>query len=261
MVSWRSLGWGLSDCAVVARRNLRHVVRQPQLLLFSTVQPVMFVLLFAFVFAGTVEGALPAGVDYIDYLLPGLLVHSTAFRATLTASGLAEDLEKGVIDRFRSLPMARAAVLVGRTLADLVRNVLILGLMTAVGALIGFRFGGGVLGAVGMVLVVGLFGFALSWLFAFLALTIKGQEAVQSASFIGVFPLVFASSVFVPVATMPAWLEAFAGSTPVTYAADAARALALGAPFDVPALGAAAWLLGLLAVFVPLSVARYRRMT
>jgi ABC transporter DrrB family efflux protein len=260
-LSWRAFVWGLSDCGVVARRNLRHVVRQPQLLLFSTVQPVMFVLLFAFVFGGTVEGALPGGVEYVAYLLPGILVHSTAFRATLTASGLAEDLERGVVDRFRSMPMARAAVLVGRTLADLVRNVLILALMITVGVLIGFRFGQGVLGAVGMVAVVALFGFALSWVFALLALTIKGQEAVQSASFIGVFPLVFASSVFVPVATMPAWLEAFAAHTPITYTADAARALALGEPFDVPVLATAAWLLGLLAVFVPLAVWRYRRMS
>ena len=132
----------LTDARVVTGRNLRHFIRQPQLLIFSTIQPIMFVLLFAYVFGGAVKGSLPGGVTYIDFLLPGIFVQSVAFRATQTAVGLSEDLERGVIDRFRSMPMARSAVLIGRTVADLVRNVLIIVLMTAVGYLIGFQLPG-----------------------------------------------------------------------------------------------------------------------
>jgi ABC transporter DrrB family efflux protein len=250
----------LADCAVVAGRNLRHFVRQPQLLLFSTIQPVMFVLLFAYVFGGAIERSLPRGTDYIDFLLPGIFVQSAAFRATQTSAGLAEDLARGVIDRFRSMPMARAAVLVGRTSADLVRNVLIVGLMVAVGHLVGFRFSEGPLAALGSVAVVALFSYSLSWIFAFVALTVKGQEAVNSAGFLAIFPLVFASSVFVPVETMPGWLEAFAKVSPVTLSADAARALAIGGEVGGPLAGALAWSAGLLLVFVPLCVWRWSRM-
>ena len=185
----------LTDARVVTGRNLRHFVRQPQLLIFSTIQPIMFVLLFAYVFGGAVEGSLPPGVEYINFLLPGIFVQSVAFRATQTAVGLSEDLERGVIDRFRSMPMARSAVLIGRTVADLVRNVLIIGLMTAVGYLIGFNFQAGLLNALACVAVVSAFGFALSWIFAFVALTVRGAEAAQSAGFVVIFPLVFASSV------------------------------------------------------------------
>src|SRR5512132_299527 len=250
----------ISDAAVVTGRNLRHFIRQPQLLVFSTIQPIMFVLLFVYVFGGAVSGSLPGGVDYVDFLLPGIFVQSVTFRATQTAIGLAEDLERGVVDRFRSMPMARSAVLLGRTLADLVRNVLIIGLMIAVGYLVGFRFHGGVSGALASIAVVAAFGFALSWIFAFVALTVPGAEAAQSAGFVVVFPLVFASSVFVPISTMPDWLQAFAKVSPVTVTADAARSYALtGAPASLGA--AAAWIGGLLAVFIPLSVWRYRRIS
>jgi ABC transporter DrrB family efflux protein len=250
----------ITDAAVVTGRNLRHFIRQPQLLVFSTIQPVMFVLLFVYVFGGAVSGSLPAGVDYVDFLLPGIFVQSVTFRATQTAIGLAEDLERGVVDRFRSMPMARSAVLLGRTLADLVRNVLIIGLMIVVGYLVGFRFHGGVWGALASIAVVAAFGFALSWIFAFVALTVRGAEAAQSAGFVVVFPLVFASSVFVPISTMPDWLQAFAKASPVTLTADAARSYALtGAPASLGA--AAAWIGGLLALFIPLCVWRYRRMS
>src|SRR5947209_13024606 len=251
----------LTDTRVVTGRNLRHFVRQPQLLIFSTIQPIMFVLLFAYVFGGAVKGSLPHGVKYIDFLLPGIFVQSVAFRATQTAVGLSEDLERGVVDRFRSMPMARSAVLVGRTVADLVRNVLIIGLMTVVGYLIGFRFQAGVVNALACVAVVSAFGFALSWIFAFVALTVRGAEAAQSAGFVVIFPLVFASSVFVPVASMPAWLQAFAKVSPVTLTANTARSYALvgGVPGSLG--GAAAWILGLLALFIPLCVWRYRRMS
>jgi len=249
------------DTWVVTQRNLRHFVRQPQLLIFSTVQPIMFVLLFTYVFGGAIGQALPGGVSYIDFLLPGIFVQSVSFRATQTAVGLAEDLERGVVDRFRSMPMARSAVLAGRTLADLVRNVLIIALMIAVGYIIGFRFQGSVLEALAAVAVVSAFGLALSWIFAFVALTVRGAEAAQSAGFVAIFPLVFASSVFVPVDTMPEWLQAFAKISPVTLTADAARAFSLGVSTSGSLPGALAWIGGLLAIFIPLCVWRYRRMS
>jgi ABC transporter DrrB family efflux protein len=250
-----------ADILVVTGRNLRHFVRQPQLLIFSTIQPIMFVLLFTYVFGGAIGRALPPGVSYIDFLLPGIFVQSVSFRATQTAVGLAEDLERGVVDRFRSMPMARSAVLAGRTLADLVRNVLIIGLMIVVGYIIGFRFGGGVMDALASVAVVSAFGLALSWIFAFVALTVRGAEAAQSAGFVAIFPLVFASSVFVPVASMPDWLQAVAEISPVTLTADAARGFALGFSTANSLPGALAWIGGILAVFIPLCVWRYRRMS
>jgi ABC transporter DrrB family efflux protein len=250
----------VTDAAVVTDRNLRHFIRQPDLLTFSTIQPVIFVLLFVYVFGGAVSRSLPHGVTYVDFLLPGIFVQSVTFRASQTAVGLSEDLERGVVDRFRSMPMARSAVLAGRTIADLVRNILIIGLMIAVGYLVGFRFHGGVAGAVASIAVVTAFGFALSWIFAFVALTVRGAEAAQTAGFVVIFPLVFASSVFVPVSTMPHWLQAFAKISPVTVTANAARSLALfGTPTSLGA--AAAWIGGLLAFFIPLSVWRYRRIS
>jgi ABC transporter DrrB family efflux protein len=257
----RELRSAITDAAVVTGRNLRHFVRQPQLLIFSTIQPIMFVLLFVYVFGGAVKGSLPKGVSYVDFLLPGIFVQSVAFRATQTAIGLAEDLERGVVDRFRSMPMARSAVLLGRTLADLVRNVLIIALMIGVGYLIGFSFQAGALQALASIAVVAAFGFALSWIFAFVALTVRGAEAAQAAGFVVIFPLVFASSVFVPVASMPSWLQSFARASPVTLTADVARSYAL-IPGIPSALGeTAAWIGGLLAVFIPLCVWRYRRMS
>ncbi|MEA2396555.1 MAG: type transport system ATP-binding protein [Thermoleophilaceae bacterium] len=258
--SLRTVSSALSDARVVTRRNLLHFIRQPQLLIFSTIQPIMFVLLFSYVFGGAVRGSLH-GVKYIDFLLPGIFVQSVAFRATQTAVGLAEDLERGVVDRFRSMPMARSAVLLGRTVADLVRNVLILGLMIAVGYVIGFRFHAGVLDALASVAVVAAFGFALSWIFAFVALAVRGAEAAQSAGFVAIFPLVFASSVFVPVSTMPDWLQTFAKLSPVTLTANAARSYALDGGVPGSLGGAAAWIGGLLLVFIPLCVWRYRRMS
>jgi ABC-2 type transport system permease protein/oleandomycin transport system permease protein len=259
--SLRALRSAVADARVVTGRNLRHFIRQPQLLIFSTIQPIMFVLLFVYVFGGAVEGSLPGGVSYIDFLLPGIFVQSVAFRATQTAVGLSEDLERGVIDRFRSMPMARSAVLIGRTVADLVRNVLIIVLMTAVGYLIGFSFQAGLLNALACIAVVSAFGLALSWIFAFVALTVRGAEAAQSAGFVVIFPLVFASSVFVPVSTMPDWLQAVAEVSPVTLTADAARTYALDGGVPDSLAGSAAWIIGLLAIFIPLCVWRYRRMS
>jgi ABC-2 type transport system ATP-binding protein len=260
-LSPRELRGDITDARVVSVRNLRHFVRQPDLLIFSTIQPIMFVLLFTYVFGGAISHSLPPGVSYIDYLLPGILVQSVTFRASMTAIGLSDDLKLGVIDRFRSMPMARSAVLIGRTSADLVRNVLIIVLMIIVGYIIGFRFQAGVLQALGCIALVSAFGLALSWIFAFLGLTVRSAEAAQSAGFVVLFPLVFASSVFVPVSTLPGWLQAIAKVSPVTLTANAARSLALvpGTPASLG--GAIAWIAGLLAVFIPLSVWRYRRMT
>ena len=250
----------ITDIVVVTGRNLRHFIRQPDLLVFSTIQPVLFVLLFVYVFGGAIGRSLPHGITYVDFLLPGIFVQSVTFGASQTAVGLKEDLTRGVVDRFRSMPIARSAVLAGRTVADLVRNIAIIFLMIAVGYLVGFRFLGGAAGAVGCIAVVAAFGLALSWIFAFVALTVRGAETAQTAGFVVIFPLVFASSVFVPVSTFPDWLQAFATINPVTVTADAARSLAL---FGTPAsLGAAAaWIAGLLAVFIPLSVWRYRRIS
>ena len=251
----------ITDAVVVTGRNLRHFIRQPELLIFSTIQPVMFVLLFNYVFGGAVHESLPHAIKYIDYLLPGIFVQSVAFRASMTAVGLSEDLKRGVIDRFRSMPMARSAVLIGRTTADLVRNVVIVLLMIGAGYLIGFRFHAGVVQAVAAVAVVGAFGLSLSWIFAFVALTVRGAEAAESAGFVVIFPLVFASSVFVPVSSMPHWLQGFAKASPVTLTANTARSFALQ-PGVPSSLGATiAWVAGILVVCIPLCVWRYRRMS
>ncbi len=259
--SLRNFRDAISDGAVVTGRNLRHFTRQPSLLIFSTIQPVIFVVLFTYVFGGAVSHSLPNGISYIDFLLPGIFVQSVAFRASQTQIGLSEDLQRGVVDRFRSMPMARSAVLIGRTAADLVRNVLIILLMVGVGYIMGFRFQAGFAQAVGSLAVVSAFGLALSWIFAFVALTVRGTEAAQSAGFIVLFPLVFASSVFVPVTTMPDWLQAFAKVSPVTLTANAARSYALYPGVPGSLAGALAWVAGILAVFIPLSVWRYRRMS
>jgi ABC transporter DrrB family efflux protein len=258
--SLRSVETSLTDTAVVTMRNLRHFWRQPDLLVFSTIQPVMFVILFVYVFGGAVGLALPPGVSYVDYLLPGIFVQSVTFRASNTAVGLSEDLRRGVIDRFRSMPMARSAVLLGRTTADLVRNILITGLLIVVGYIVGFSFQAGVLNALACVALVAAFGFALSWIFAFVSLVVRGAETAQTAGFVILFPLVFASSVFVPVSTLPSWLQTIAKVSPVTLTANAARSFALtGVPDSLG--GALAWIVGIVAVFVPLSVWRYRRMS
>ena len=259
--SLRGVETNIVDTAVVTMRNLRHFWRQPDLLIFSTIQPVMFVLLFVYVFSGAIGKALPAGITYVEYLLPGIFVQSVTFRASQTAVGLSEDLRRGVIDRFRSMPMARSAVLVGRTSADLVRNVLIIGLMIVVGYLVGFRFQAGVLSALGCVALIAAWGIALSWIFAYVALVVRGAESAQTAGFVILFPLVFASSVFVPVSTLPGWLQPIAKASPVTLTADAARSFALVGGVPDSLWKSLAWIVGIVAVFVPLSVWRYRRMS
>lgn len=258
----------VTDAMVVTRRGLVRNIRLPQLLVFATIQPVMFLLLFNYVFGGVIGRSIPpeAGGEYINFLMPGLLVQIVVFGAGQTAIGLTEDLNNGVIDRFRSLPMARSAVLAGRTIADLVRNAFVVTLMLVVAFAIGFRHQASFWGFLGGVALALAFAFALSWVMASIGLRIKNPEAVQSAVFIPVFPFVFASSVFVPPETMPSWLQAFADNQPVTVIANAIRALMLGGgvlpagqSVGGQALLATGWIVGLLAVFAPLAVRQYRR--
>ena len=244
------------DAVVIARRNLIGIARTPQLLVFATIQPIMFVLLFRYVFGGAID---VPGVSYVDYLIPGIIVQTVVFGATSTAVGLSEDMSKGIIDRFRSLPMSRAAVLGGRTIADLVRNVFVVLLMIAVGTAVGFRFHNGFLPAVAAVFVALLLGYCLSWVFAFIGLTVADPESAQLAGFLPIFPLVFASSVFTSTESMPGWLQAFAEVQPITRAADTVRALTQGGPVAANLIWTLLWSIAILAVFAPLAVRRYRR--
>ena len=251
----RSLRWTVTDALLVTKRNLTQYLRIPQLLVFSTIQPIMFVLLFRYVFGGAIS---TPGGDYVQYLMPGIFVQTIVFGSTQTGVGLADDLQKGLIDRFRSLPMARSAVLAGRTLSDMIRNVLVVLLMLLVGTLIGFRIETNVLQALAAIGVGVFFGFAMSWISALIGMSVGNVETAQVAGFIWIFPLVFASSAFVPIETMPAWLEAFAKVQPITQTVNALRALLLGGETARYVLGSLAWSAGILIVFVPLAVRRYR---
>ena len=248
----------VSDTLVVAERNLVRLPRAPDLLLAFTVQPIMFVLLFVYVFGGAIR---TPGYDYVDYLIPGIIVQNVAFGGFVTALGLNEDVHKGLIDRFRSLPMARPAVLAGRTLADVVTNLLSICVLLVTGLIIGFSFGASpleILAGFGLLL---LFGYAFSWVFALLGLLVSSPEAANSVGFIAVFPLTFISSAFVPVDSMPSVLQAFADVNPFTLTVDAMRALWVGAPAGNSVWGAFVWSLVIIAIFAPLAVRRYRRAT
>jgi ABC transporter DrrB family efflux protein len=247
----------LSDTVVIAERNLKRIPRAPDLLIGFTVQPIMFVLLFAYVFGGAIET--PGYDDYIDFLMPGIVVQSISFGGFVTAIGLSDDLKKGLIDRFRSLPMSRAAVLAGRTLADVATNLVQLAVLLSAGLLIGFSFDASVPEIVAGVLLMVAFGYAFSWVFAWCALVASSGESAQSIGFIVIFPLSFASSAFVPVESMPGWLEAFAEINPFTTMTDALRALWVGAPAGDDVWLAVAWCVGITALFATMSVARYRR--
>ena len=251
------LYWQISDAAVLTVRALRHIPRNPAVLVFSTIQPVMFVVLFRYVLGGAIK--LPPGVSYVNFLMAGVFVNTVAFGSFTTGVGLAEDLQKGLIDRFRSLPMSRAAVLIGRTLSDLVRNFFTGAIMFGVGVIVGFNPQGGaleVLAGVGLLL---LLGFVFSWIGATIGLAVKNVEAVQSAGLIWIFPLIFASSAFVPTSTMPAGLRAFANNQPITHVVDAVRGWFLGTPVGSHAWISIVWCLGILVVFVALAVRVYRR--
>ena len=251
-----ALGYLVADTVVLAKRSLLRIPRQPDLLLGFTVQPVMFVLLFVYVFGGAIR---TPGLAYVDFLMPGIIVQSMAFGGFVTALGLAEDLKRGLIDRFRSLPMSRAAVLTGRTLADLATNVVQLGIMIGVGLAVGFTFTASmpsILAGIGLLLLIG---YAFSWVFALLGLTASSPEASNAYGFIIILPLTFASSAFVPVESMPGWLEAFAEVNPITVFVDAARALFLGLPAGNNVWLSLVWIVGIIGVFGGLSVRSYRR--
>lgn len=244
-----------TDTLVIAERNLVRLPRTPDLLLAFTVQPVMFVLLFVYVFGGAIS---TPGYDYADFLIPGIIVQNIAFGGFATALGLCEDLSKGLVDRFRSLPMSRAAVLAGRTLADVVTNLVALVTLLATGLIIGFSFDANAVEILGGVALLLLFGFAFSWVFALLGTLVSSPEAANSLGFLAVFPLTFISSAFVPVESMPAGLETFAEVNPFTVLCDAMRGLWLDAPGG-SVWGAVAWSVAIVAVFAPLATRRYRK--
>ncbi len=253
-----TLRWWFADSLEMVKRNLRHIRRTPELLIDVTLQPIMFVILFRFVFGG----AIPIqGTTYVNYLMAGIFVQTIAFGGVYTGVLLANDLKNGMIDRFRSLPMLQSSVLTGRTLTDLLRAMLAVSVMTVVGVLVGFRPEGGVIGAALAFGVMLTFGFALSWFGVAMGAFVRTPEALQGIIFMTVFPLTFASSAFVPTDTMPTWLRVFAEHQPLTLVINTVRSFMLtggGGPDAIPAL---IWSVGLLAVFFPLGLFLYRRRT
>ncbi|MDQ3914007.1 MAG: ABC transporter permease [Actinomycetota bacterium] len=252
------LYWAVADAAVLAKRHLVQIPRFPELLVFATVQPVMLVILFRYVFGGSID---VGNVSYVNYLMAGIFVQTVAFGSVATGVGLADDLTKGLIDRFRSLPMSRSAVLTGRTVADLARNMFVVVVMLLVGLLVGFRPDAGVfdwLAAIGLLL---LLSFAFSWLGASVGLLVRTVEAAQSGGFIWLFPLTFTSSAFVRPENMAGWLRPFAENQPFSVIVDAVRGFFLNQPVGSKGWMALAWLAGLILVFAPLSVRLYEKRT
>jgi ABC-2 type transport system permease protein len=254
------IAWTISDILTITWRNLIGLSRTPEAVFFSTLQPIMFVLLFVYVFGGAIH--IP-GVPYVDYLMPGIYVQTVAFAGISTAVGLSDDLTKGLIERFRALPMARSAVLAGRTTADLVRAVFVVFVISVVGFAVGFRVLTNAGEFVAGVLIVLLWSYTVCWGFATAGLSASNAETAQIMVFPIIFPLTFASSAFVPVSVMPGWLQAFAKHQPVTQIVDAARSLMVGGSLtDTSAIWQAlAWCFGLLLVLVPIAVGKYRRVT
>lgn len=251
-----SLGWAFHDALLMARRSMYRFIRLPDWLFFSTAQPVMFVLLFAYVFGGAIQ--VPNG-NYIDFLLPGIIVQTVLFGTSATAVGLAEDISKGAFDRYRSLPMSRSAVLAGRIAADTANNVFVMVLMIVVGFAIGFRFQGSLIEALAMPLLVLVFALPFSWMAAWIGTSVKSVEAANLAGFVWMFPVTFVSSAFVPIASMPGWLQPIAQANPFSVAVDAARALALGEEATRDVVKTLIWVVLLLAIVVPLAVRGYRK--
>lgn len=256
--------WAILDGLTLARRSILATVRVPELIVFTAIQPVMFVILFRYVFGGAIQ--VPGG-NYVNFLMPGIFVQTVAFGGVTTGISLAEDMQRGLIDRFRSLPMSSSAVVTGRTVADLARNLFTVVVMLIVGFVVGFRPGGTIFEfLLGIVLVMGV-SFAFSWISAFIGLVVRSVEAAQTGGFIWIFPLTFASSAFVPTATMPSWLRPLAENNPISQLANALRGL-----FHVdPTMTAAAtrsallesvvWIMVILVVFIPASIYRYRKTT
>jgi ABC transporter DrrB family efflux protein len=253
----RALLYQATDTLQLGKRNLLRFRRAPELLLGFVVQPVMFILLFVYVLGGAIQT--PGFGNYTDFLMPGIIVQTIAFGGFATAIALSEDMRKGLIDRFRSLPIARSAVLAGRTISDVVTNLVALVAMIVVGLLVGFSFDANAAEIVAGVLLMLAFGFAFSWVFAVVGLASGTPEAAQQIGFIFLFPLTFASSAFVPVDSMPGWLEAFAKVNPFTHIVDAMRALWLDQPAGDNIWLAIVWTLGITIVFSAIATQRYRR--
>lgn len=263
----------IGDVWLLTKRNLYTLIRVPTVFIFELVQPVMFVLLFRYIYAHQLS-KLPSGLPYVMFLMPGIFVQNAIFGATTTAIGLAEDMKKGVIDRFRSLPMARSAVLAGRTTFDLAKNLILVCIVILIGYVVGFRFQRGWIDALGVIVLVLAVSFTFSWISACIGLALKEVEAVQAASFTWIFPVVFVSSAFVPVAGMASFLQVIARNNPVTTWCNLARYLAIGrvaildpithqpiATFGGLVVGSVLWLGGLLLVFIPLATRLYRRLS
>jgi ABC transporter DrrB family efflux protein len=249
--------WAVTDTLTITRRNLLVWLRVPAYIMFTVVQPVMFVLLFRYVFGGAIK--VPGHINYVNYLMPGIIGQTAAFGTVGTAISLAQELRKGVIDRLRSIPMARYAVLAGRLTADTGRMLLITLIVIGVGYAVGFRFSNGVGPAILMVVLATVFGLALCCVAAYTGLAIGDEESVQAFGLIWIFPLTFLSSAFVPIRTMPGWLQAFANNQPITFVIDCLRALALGGPVWPSLWRSIACLAAVLAIFGPLSVRAYQR--
>jgi len=252
------------DGWIITWRNLVQLPRTPELVLFTLIQPVMFVLLFNYVFGGSIGQSLPPGLSYGQFLIPGIMVQTIVFGTSATAVGLADDLQKGIVDRFRSLPIARSAVLSGRIVADAFRLTMVAIVLVLVGFAVGFRFKGGIPLGLLMIVVAVIFGFAMSWVEANIGLRVKDPETANTAGFIWLFPLTFVSSVFVPVYSMPGWLQVVARNNPVTLVANLLRSLSLGETLPGTtwfgqALPVALWCIGIVAVFGPMAVNRYRK--
>ena len=260
-----NLRWLASDTATLTKRNILAVTRIPEALFFSTVQPIMFVLLFRYVFGGAIH---TDATSYVNYLMPGIFVQTVAFGSVSTSIGLAEDLQKGIIERFRALPMSRGAVLLGRTTADLLRNIFVIVVMTVVGLLVGFRPTTGVASYLAGVLLILFFAYALSWGFAIVGLSAPNSETAQVMSFPLIFPLTFISAAFVPLSSMPSWLQGFATYQPFSVTVSACRSLMVGAASTGTGKSTSfwvwqslAWTVVLLIVFVPLAIRKYRTRT
>jgi ABC-2 type transport system permease protein len=248
--------YAVSDTLVLAKRSLLRIRRQPDLLVGFTIQPIMFVLLFVFVFGGAIA---TGRFDYVDFVMPGIIVQAVAFGGFVTALGLAEDLKKGLIDRFRSLPMWSPAVLNGRVFADIGTNAIQLVIMLAVGFAVGFWFQTSVPEVIAGIGLLFLIGYAFSWVFAFIGLVASSPEAANGYGFTILFPITFISSAFVPPETMPDWLQPIAENNPFTTMVDAVRALFIGTPAGSDVWAAVLWCVGIIVVFAPLSAVRYRR--
>ncbi|MGH1492642.1 MAG: ABC transporter permease [Acidimicrobiales bacterium] len=253
-IGFRSL---IVDSMTEAGRHLRIIPRNIELLLFATIQPVMFVLLFSYIFGGSIS--IPGFENYDQYLMPGIFAQTVVFGSTFTAIGIAEDLDKGIIDRLRSLPIAQSSVLIGRTVSDLLRNVLTFVIMLLVAFLLGFRFEGSVAAALGGTILLLLFSYGLSWVQALIGLSVGSVEAANSAGFIWMFPMTFVSSAFIATNTLPGWLQAVADANPFTHVANAARALYNGNDPGSSLLWSLVWSIGIIVVFSLLAIRKFSR--